>query len=90
MPTFRAASLIDPIRTRRSRTTGWPMASHMLRTCLVLPSWIAIDNSVWSARAPTPRSSTRTAAGAVRSPWMRMPRRILSRLASVGSPRTRV
>ena len=38
-----ASSVIGPIRTRFSRTTGWPIASHMWRTWRLRPSWITND-----------------------------------------------
>ena len=31
--------------TRRSERTGWPMASHILRTCRVRPSWMVTRSS---------------------------------------------
>ena len=31
------------IRVRTSRRTGWPIASHMRRTCRFRPSWITIS-----------------------------------------------
>ena len=40
------SSVIGPIATRRRRSTGWPIASHMLRTCRLRPSRTTIDSSV--------------------------------------------
>jgi hypothetical protein len=42
-PTGRRGSAIDPNRTRRSRTTGWPIASHMFLTWRDRPSCSTIE-----------------------------------------------
>ena len=67
----RRGSVIGPIRVRTSRTTGWPTASHIRRTCRFRPSWIVMrsrfdSTAVTRARAVGP-SSRSTPSRNVRS-----------------------
>ena len=73
-PGFSRRSVSGPMRTRTSRRTGWPTASHILRICRLRPSWMAIRSTPgegWvtfagavtpSSRA-TPSRSVRMASG---------------------------
>jgi len=42
-PGLMRSSVIGPMRTRFNRSTGWPIASHMLRTCRFRPSLTTIE-----------------------------------------------
>ena len=41
----RVRSASGPMRTRTSRVTGWPIASHIRRTWRLRPSWIAMRST---------------------------------------------
>ena len=85
-----AASVIGPMRTRRSRSTGWPTASHILPHLAVAP---LVDHDreqgVLAARCPPSPCSSLTSAGAVCRPSMTTPFASRSISCSSGTPRTR-
>ncbi len=58
-------SAIGPIRTRRSRSTGCPIARHILRTWRERPSWMVISRVAGTASSSfrAPRSPYRRRGG---------------------------
>ena len=77
-PGASPVSRSGPIRVRTRRRAGWPMASHIRRTCRFLPSWMT------SRR--TPGASTPTTAGAVRPSSSSTPCRSARRAPAAGVP----
>ena len=72
------------------RTTGWPIASHILRTWRLRPSWMTSDSDALPAADPTRRPSQTVTSRRRRAPAVDhdAAREPLERVPS-GTPRTR-